>query len=90
MVFGTITQHSTNTTIQIIIFRLYSVEEDSNELHLYLVLENHSGNGTLKLQRIKSGITVPMYVAQNQVPVRLSKGHNDPRFSQDILSEVRL
>ncbi|XP_066144330.1 probable 3',5'-cyclic phosphodiesterase pde-5 isoform X3 [Euwallacea fornicatus] len=70
-------------------FRLYTIETPSkcDELELYIILNSHSENGLLRAQRIKSGIMVPTYVAKMQVPVRLSKGEEDPRFTKEVFSE---
>ncbi|KAH1011856.1 hypothetical protein HUJ04_001136 [Dendroctonus ponderosae] len=70
-------------------FRLYTIEKssDSDELHLFLVLDSPSEGGQLKFQRIRNGINVALHVAHTQVPVRLTKGQPDARFGPETSAE---
>nr|XP_015833958.1 PREDICTED: probable 3',5'-cyclic phosphodiesterase pde-5 isoform X3 [Tribolium castaneum] len=66
-------------------FRLYLVDKgDPESLALFLGIECKNENGEPKLQKIKSGVSVPLYVAKTLEPVRLSRGEADPRFPDGI------
>jgi hypothetical protein len=74
-------------------FRLYLSESGSGEsegLGLYLGQDCLDENGEPQLQKVKSGLTVPNYVARTREPVRLSKGDVDARFPEGIMQKVGL
>jgi cAMP and cAMP-inhibited cGMP 3',5'-cyclic phosphodiesterase 10 len=69
-------------------FRLYMMDkEDPQNLALLLGMDCKNENGEPKLQKIKSGVSVPSYVAKTLEPIRLSRGDIDPRFPDGIPNE---
>jgi cAMP and cAMP-inhibited cGMP 3',5'-cyclic phosphodiesterase 10 len=70
-------------------FRLYLSENGNPDgLGLYLGQDCLDENGEPKIQKVRSGLTVPIYVARTREPVRLSKGDVDARFPEGILQKV--
>lgn len=53
-------------------------------------LEIKTETGEPKLFKIKSGVTMPTYVARTLEPVRLSRGEIDPRFPDSVWDGVRM
>lgn len=47
-------------------------------------------NGEPVVEKIGSGLTVPVYVARTREPLRLSKGDVDQRFPDGLLNKVRI
>ncbi|XP_055379719.1 probable 3',5'-cyclic phosphodiesterase pde-5 isoform X2 [Condylostylus longicornis] len=59
-------------------FNLYITENgDPENLSLYL---GQNSAGVAKLQKLRSGISVPLYVARTREQVRLSKGDSNTKF----------
>lgn len=70
-------------------FRLYLPDQDNPEsLGLFPGLEFKTDSGEPKLQRLRSGVSVPTYVARTHEPIRLSRGETDVRFPDGIYNEV--
>lgn len=46
-------------------------------------------NDKPQLYKLKTGVSIPCYVARTFEPVRISKGVQDPRFPDQIWDEVR-
>ena len=68
---------------------MYLADKDNPEnLALFLGIECKNENGEPKLQKIKSGVSVPYYVSKTLEPVRLSRGDSDPRFPDGIPNDV--
>lgn len=66
-------------------FRLYLADTgEPDVLSLYLGQDFVSENGEPKVQKVKTGITVPTYVARTREPIRLSRGDIDARFPEGI------
>ncbi|KAG4073640.1 hypothetical protein HA402_000864 [Bradysia odoriphaga] len=62
-------------------FRLYLAETgDPDILSLYI----GSDVGEPRLEKVKSGLTVPTYVARTREAIRLSRGDMDPRFPEGL------
>ncbi|KAG5880335.1 hypothetical protein JTB14_019814 [Gonioctena quinquepunctata] len=71
-------------------FRLYLVERgDPDALCLHMEPNPGSSNKSPSLQKMKKGINIPLYVAHNQTPVRLSRGQADSRFHSNIMDEFQ-
>ncbi|XP_059614609.1 probable 3',5'-cyclic phosphodiesterase pde-5 [Phlebotomus argentipes] len=69
-------------------FRLYLADSGSPDvLSLYLGHETLAEDGEPRLHKVKSGLTVPTYVARTREPVRLSKGDVDARFPEGITNK---
>ncbi|CAG9856919.1 unnamed protein product [Phyllotreta striolata] len=69
-------------------FRLYLVDQENcNQLHVLLGVD-HSHNADMKTQLMKNGITIPLFVAKNRLPVRVSRGLIDTRFPENVLNEL--
>lgn len=66
-------------------FRLYLAETgDPDILSLYV----GSDIGEPRLEKVKSGLTVPTYVARTREAIRLSRGDVDPRFPDGLSKKV--
>lgn len=66
-------------------FRLYLAETgDPDILSLYI----GSDIGEPKLEKVKSGLTVPTYVARTREAIRLSRGDVDARFPEGLSKKV--
>lgn len=66
-------------------FRLYLAETgEPDVLSLYLGQDCVGENGEPKVQKVKTGLTVPSYVARTREPIRLSRGDVDARFPDGI------
>lgn len=66
-------------------FRLYLAETgDPDVLSLYV----GSDIGEPRLEKVKSGLTVPTYVARTREAIRLSRGDVDPRFPDGLAKKV--
>lgn len=69
-------------------FRLYLADPGSPDvLSLYLGHETLAEDGEPQLHKVKSGLTVPTYVARTREPVRLSRGDIDARFPEGITNK---
>ncbi|XP_074038739.1 probable 3',5'-cyclic phosphodiesterase pde-5 isoform X2 [Leptinotarsa decemlineata] len=69
-------------------FRLFIVDKgDPNVLLLYPGEEHTQSSSAPHLQRMKKDISIALYVARTQQPVRLSRGKPDSRFSSEIMNE---
>lgn len=44
--------------------------------------------GEPRLEKVKSGLTVPTYVARTREAIRLSRGDVDPRFPDGLSKKV--
>lgn len=70
-------------------FRLYLTETGDPEfLGLYLGQDCLDENGEPQVQKIKTGLTIPSYVAKTRELVRMSKGDVDARFPDGVPSQV--
>nr|XP_023028430.1 cAMP and cAMP-inhibited cGMP 3',5'-cyclic phosphodiesterase 10A-like [Leptinotarsa decemlineata] len=70
-------------------FRLFIVDKgDPNVLLLYPGEEHTQSSSAPHLQRMKKDISIALYVARTQQPVRLSRGKPDSRFSSEIMNEL--
>ncbi|XP_069675140.1 probable 3',5'-cyclic phosphodiesterase pde-5 isoform X3 [Periplaneta americana] len=66
-------------------YRLYLAERgDPEMLGLYLGQDGRKENGEAIVEKMTSGLTVPVYVARTREPLRLSKGSVDPRFPDGL------
>lgn len=69
-------------------FRLYLAESgDPESLTLYIG-QDGKDDGEPIMQKIKSGQTVPTYVARTRETIRLSRGDVDPRFPEGLTKEA--
>uniref|UniRef100_A0A1B0CY76 Phosphodiesterase n=1 Tax=Lutzomyia longipalpis TaxID=7200 RepID=A0A1B0CY76_LUTLO len=69
-------------------FRLYLTDTANPEqLSLYLDHDTLTEDGEPRLHKIKSGLTVPQYVARTREPVRLTRGDVDARFPEGITNK---
>lgn len=68
-------------------FRLFLAEKSDPEvLSLYLGQDSLNENGEPIVQKVKTGLSVPIYVARTREAVRLSRGDVDARFPDGIPS----
>lgn len=66
-------------------FHLYLAESgDPDVLSLYLGQDSATEGMEPKVQKLKTGLTVPTYVARTREPVRLSRGDVDSRFPEGV------
>jgi hypothetical protein len=47
-------------------------------------------NGQTAMEKMRSGLTVPVYVARTREPLRLSRGDLDPRFPDRLPNKVNI
>lgn len=71
-------------------FRLYLAETGDPELLSLYIGQDCYENGEPKMQKVKSGLTVPRYVARTREAIRLSRGDVDARFPEGISNKVSI
>lgn len=71
-------------------FRLYLAETGDPEILTLYMGQDCYENGEPKMQKVKSGLTVPTYVARTREAIRLSRGDVDPRFPEGISTKVSI
>lgn len=69
-------------------FRLYLAETGDPEILTLYIGQDCYENGEPKMQKVKSGLTVPTYVARTREAIRLSRGDVDARFPEGISTKV--
>lgn len=69
-------------------FRLYLAEKGDPEVLTLYIGQDILENGEPKMQKIKTGSSVPNYVARTREAIRLSRGDNDLRFPDAIPNTV--
>lgn len=69
-------------------FRLYLAESGDPEILTLYMGQDCYENGEPKMQKVKSGLTVPTYVARTREAIRLSRGDVDARFPEGISTKV--